>query len=246
MIAGHWCGKLGVLLLLSCSLLTPSQAYADEVMSLVVDTDIGQVTWINPSGLAFNIDYYEITSVHSALDPVDWFSLQEQDRDEFPAGDGTGSGWEQAGGTSAKVLSESFPLGQSTFAIGASIDLGAAFTLGGDEDLVFRYAVVPSSPAGDYNDDNLVDAADYTAWRDHLGQSFLLPNDPTLGTVTADDYTEWKTNFGDVGGPTSPSILVTGSVEYLPPGSTAAPEPSPALLFAVGLASLTAAAGRWR
>jgi hypothetical protein len=44
---------------------------------------------------------------------------------------------------------------------------------------------------GDYNGNGVVDAADYTVWRDGLGT-----------TYTQADYTVWKTNFGNhaVGG----------------------------------------------
>jgi hypothetical protein len=41
--------------------------------------------------------------------------------------------------------------------------------------------------AGDYNDNGVVDAADYVLWRDNLGLTTVLPNDPTPGMVTQDD-----------------------------------------------------------
>jgi hypothetical protein len=56
-----------------------------------------------------------------------------------------------------------------------------------------------SGTPGDYNTDGLVDTADYTVWRDHLGSAMSLPNeDPevTPGYVTWDDYIVWKSNFG--------------------------------------------------
>lgn len=49
---------------------------------------------------------------------------------------------------------------------------------------------------GDYNNNNQVDAADYTVWRDHLGSTTALPNDSTPGSVTIEDFAVWKTNFG--------------------------------------------------
>ena len=49
---------------------------------------------------------------------------------------------------------------------------------------------------GDYNGDGIVDAADYTVWRDHLGGSVVLPGDTTPGSVTAADYQVWESNFG--------------------------------------------------
>ena len=54
--------------------------------------------------------------------------------------------------------------------------------------------------AGDYNGNGIVDAADYTVWRDHLGQSITLPNDTTPGSVTQADYDVWKSNFGNHSG----------------------------------------------
>ena len=58
------------------------------------------------------------------------------------------------------------------------------------------YEITAPGPNGDYNGNGVVDAADYTIWRDHLGQSVTLPNDSTPGTVTAADYDVWKANFG--------------------------------------------------
>ncbi len=50
--------------------------------------------------------------------------------------------------------------------------------------------------AGDYNDDGVVDAADYSVWRDHLGQSVTLPNQATPGAVTEYDRDLWAANYG--------------------------------------------------
>lgn len=56
---------------------------------------------------------------------------------------------------------------------------------------------------GDYNGDTVVDAADYTVWRDNLGSGFALPNrDPAnTGNVSQADYDSWKANFGSAGTP---------------------------------------------
>jgi hypothetical protein len=61
-------------------------------------------------------------------------------------------------------------------------------------------AVVAAGLFGDYNGNGIVDAADYTVWRDHLGQSVTLPNDTTPGSVTQADYDVWKSNFGNHSG----------------------------------------------
>jgi hypothetical protein len=59
------------------------------------------------------------------------------------------------------------------------------------------------SVAGDYNGNGVVDAADYTFWRDRLGQNITLPNaDPNDvdNMVTQDEYTFWKSRFGATSG----------------------------------------------
>lgn len=55
---------------------------------------------------------------------------------------------------------------------------------------------------GDYNGDLVVNAADYTIWRDKLGTNFNLPNRGVgiTGPVSTDDYNAWKANFGAGGG----------------------------------------------
>jgi hypothetical protein len=52
---------------------------------------------------------------------------------------------------------------------------------------------------GDYNDNGVVDAADYVLWRDTLNTPTTLPNDSTPGDVSQADYTVWQQNFGSNG-----------------------------------------------
>ena len=77
-------------------------------------------------------------------------------------------------------------------------------------DVILRVAEEVAMLVGDFNDDGVVDTADYTVWRDGLGAEFTIA-----------DYTNWKNNFG----------ATTGGG-----GATATPEPvSLLLLAAVGL-----------
>lgn len=84
---------------------------------------------------------------------------------------------------------------------------------------------------GDYNDNNVVDAADYTVWRDNFGSATSLPNDSTPG-VTNEDYDLWKQNFGM-------SLLGSGGAV----GSSAVPEPNTLaiLLMTIGAYGIGAA-----
>jgi autotransporter-associated beta strand protein len=88
--------------------------------------------------------------------------------------------------------------------------------------------VVPGAP-GDYNDDGIVDAADYAVWRANDGGGTALPNDNGLGTpIRAEHYDLWVDHFGEMapgsgGGYGSPA---------------AAPEPASALLVLFALSGL--------
>jgi hypothetical protein len=53
---------------------------------------------------------------------------------------------------------------------------------------------------GDYNDDGVVNAADYVVWRNNLGVDTALTNDITPWEVGPGDYDLWKANFGNTAG----------------------------------------------
>jgi Glycoside hydrolase family 44/Dockerin type I domain len=62
---------------------------------------------------------------------------------------------------------------------------------------VTTLVLVSDGLPGDYNRDGVVDAGDYTVWRDSLGQSGNLPADGNEdNTIDAKDYALWKENFG--------------------------------------------------
>ena len=60
----------------------------------------------------------------------------------------------------------------------------------------------PPGVHGDYNNDGVVDAADYAVWREHVGPNFALPNRSTSasGPVGQADYDFWKSRFGATSG----------------------------------------------
>ena len=53
---------------------------------------------------------------------------------------------------------------------------------------------------GDYNQNHIVDAADYTVWRNMLGQVgyHLAADGNGDGRVDESDYGVWKNHFGEV------------------------------------------------
>lgn len=103
------------------------------------------------------------------------------------------------------------------------------------DDLVLTVATVAGN-LGDFNGDNIVDAADYTLWRDHLGDADEsgIGGNGDGGGVTQDDYFVWRDNYGMTYAP-------------LAGASQAAPEPasvSLAVLLALGLVGPTLRARR--
>jgi hypothetical protein len=103
----------------------------------------------------------------------------------------------------------------------------------GNDVALFASAGLP----GDYNGNGVVDAADYTVWRDHLGTNFDLAGNgdetgPSAGLVDEADYLFWKSHFGQTAGAGSRAIA-------------GVPEPA-TLAMAVAAAALVALRRRGR
>jgi len=71
---------------------------------------------------------------------------------------------------------------------------------------------------GDYNSDGIVDAADFTRWRDTLGEQVARSSGADgsgNGTIDRADYAVWKTNFGSVAASASSALVPEPSTAYL-------------------------------
>jgi hypothetical protein len=96
----------------------------------------------------------------------------------------------------------------------------------------YQFSAPPELP-GDYNYDHVVDAADYTVWRNQLNSNATLPNETvTLGSVTEEDYEVWRDHFGE-------SLSGGG-------GAMAVPEPASWLLVLLSAAAMMGVRGRRR
>jgi hypothetical protein len=95
-----------------------------------------------------------------------------------------------------------------------------------------RAFLIHLPPTGDYNLNGIVDAADYTVWRDTIGSTTALDADGNQnGIVDSDDYDVWKSNFGQMTPSSGAGV------------SAAVPEPRGVLLLGLG-GFLLASAGK--
>ena len=124
-----------------------------------------------------------------AIDAGDPSAIAESDG--VPPYDGRGAGFARVKDANGDTL--------------AVIDVGA-----------FELQATPPTLLGDYNHNNIVDAADYTIWRDKLGQSVALYSSADgsgNGIVDAADYNVWRANFGHTPGAGSGSAASASLIE---------------------------------
>jgi hypothetical protein len=110
-----------------------------------------------------------------------------------------------------------------------------------EDDAAFPWVEQATQLPGDYNGDGVVNAADYTVWRDTLGQSAssgLWADGSGNGIVDQADYDLWKTHFGQTAQITFPTISGGGASGRL--GTSGVPEPTSlklaASVFLIGIA----------
>lgn len=173
---------------------------------LLVDPVTGEAAIQNQSIFDINLDGYLVTSDSSSLD-TGWDSLATT----------LGSGWTESNPAS-NHLGE-LNLDGSLFLSGGSlpISLGDLFNVGGTQDLEFEFhldggdtitgvveygefSVEPPFLPGDYNVDGVVDAADYSVYRDNLGLDSAALNGRGSGgpIVGPADYALWVASYGSV------------------------------------------------
>ncbi len=105
-------------------------------------------------------------------------------------------------------------------------DTASLYTLG-------ELQVVPAGIPGDYNNDGLVNAADYVLFRKNEGTTNLLANDPIGGAIGQGQYDQWRAHFGQTAG--------SGSVVH---ANASVPEPASAALAIICILGLALAAQR--
>jgi hypothetical protein len=208
----------------------------DRFNTLVLQVDptgTGDAYLRNTSNKTAIIDGYEVLSEAGRLTTSGWDSLDEQNYEGADT-------WLELD-NNANQVGEVNQFGFTTLGPGASLNLGPLY-LGGAQDLVLNFLQMSDDEGigtagivlyeafeailGDYNGNGIVDAADYTTWRDHLGQAFTLsgerPDAVSPGEVDQEDYAYWVSRFGATSNPGAASL-----------GARAVPEPASWLLAVV-------------
>ena len=78
---------------------------------------------------------------------------------------------------------------------------------------------------GDFDNNGVVDAADYVLWRKNQGTMNPLPNDPIGGTIGTAQYNQWRAHFGQTAGSGAGAIT-----------NAAVPEPTTCVLLTIAAA----------
>ncbi|TWT35449.1 hypothetical protein KOR34_03400 [Posidoniimonas corsicana] len=175
----------------------------DLIMAEIVDQTL------TAGGVTFGSPLYKTRSGSASLHSVITGSSHSiiQVTDDARIGNGELvvelSGYSPAAGDSYTLLQTGDPNGvDGEF---KTVDLSLApLTSGLTWDLIYNANSVVLSvssdtptPVGDYNGDGLVDAADYTVWRDTLGSTTdLLADGNGNGEVDQADYDLWRSNYG--------------------------------------------------
>ena len=180
--------------------------------------DAGEAAILNMSPFPQEVEAYRITSSVNALQTGTWVSLSQQGID-----DGT---WRVSSLSGTDALLEAQEDGTTTFSSSTLYNIGQILNPGfSPAGMTFEYLLagaselttgvvefddlpVIGSQPGDYNDNGIVDAADYTVWRDNFGTTNVLPNDLIGGTIGEAQYNQWKSNFGSGSGSGSAAVAM--------------------------------------
>ncbi len=162
------------------------------------------------------------------------------------------SGTATLSGTLSAELFNGFALeGNETFTVLTATNLiDNGITLGGPAAQQFALSVVGNSLVlsvaialnGDFNNDGVVDAADYLVWRNNYGaanEDALNGNGDGMNDVDTGDYLLWKENFGATAG----GALANASATVVPEPATIAM--AAAFVLALGLVRQRGRQCRW-
>lgn len=173
---------------------------------------------------------------------------------------GLGAGWVSSP-ASANALTQTNLAASTTLAPGAQLAIGDISATGFSTteaqnglglQFLLANSIAPAGLGGDYNDDGLVNAADYTIFRDNEGATFTLtnenPNAATPGVVDKEDYDYWTSQYGLDGSTLPETTFRVGSILFDPTAgaSSAVSVPEPTGLVAMVAGMVLSLTSGWR
>jgi len=219
------------------------------LLTLNVNTTNGVMTMLGDSVDPISINYYEITSSGNSLTTSGWNSFADQDLDGNGPANGSGNGWEEAGGSGSASLAEAYLLGNSEIAASSEVGLGKSYNTTTDaRDLDFRFLtdrgkiydglIEYFSPVmGDANDDDLVNGTDLALLAANFGaNSSMNWNTGDFngdGTVNGTDLALLAGNFG-FNGTIASEAPIGMSIEEAYAAIGVVPEPTSLALLSLG------------
>jgi hypothetical protein len=206
--------------------LFPNPAWSGGVYDVTIDNTSGanDVDFFTFTGLTPGLEFAARTldPNSSAIDTLlGWFdetgALVTSDDD--------------GGGGALSLIGGMVPAsGMLTFAVTGFGDTGFMGSHDSAGDYELQLTIGGGVLQGDYNRDGAVDAADYTVWRDTLGQmgAGLAADGNGNEQIDAGDYDVWKLQYG----------TAAGASTHAHNAANAVPEPSLALLMATSALTL--------
>jgi hypothetical protein len=210
------------------------------------NTTSSNAALVDPSVRDFYRDYYYNNSITPGegikltIDGVtpntDYdLTLHSYDADNFSPTATTWTPMAASGGTIGNVTNQQSPYPTTLTDYTTTVRIHSSSTslqllgtttggTGGTRLNGFELSVAAPGVNGDYNNNGVVDAADYVIWRKNSGTTNTLPHDPTGGTIGPQQYNTWRSHFGQ---------SAAGSGSSLD-GATV-PEPAALALIALGL-----------
>jgi hypothetical protein len=217
---------------------------------LRIDPVSGQVRIENTTDVDIAFNGYSISSEDGSLDPLGWKSVAAAPTlPGFPAGDGSGGGWEKATNPTGNLIAEFYLQGNSTIPAGGSVSLGHAYNQAlNAQDVIVEFAsengavttkpalygtIAPALSPGNFNESGPVDGADLAVWRVGFGTAtgaiHTTGDANGDGDVDGGDFLAWQRDFG---------------AALSMPAGAGVPEPSAAPFAVAGVIAIGSAARR--
>lgn len=206
-MAKRWLFGAGLCIVLASS---AAGARADTI-ELLISRTTGDVSLHNPNAGPFSIVGYSIETSPGTLNSALWTSIADTYDASGDLSVDVDDEWIKLSSPGSTSNLAEGTTGEGSLMAGQFVNLGPVWNTSVVPDPALSISVgqpgVPPVMAtvvvsyylgGDYNGNDIIDTADYAVWRDAMAAgATVLPNDPTPGLITEDDFLTWRQHFGE-------------------------------------------------